>query len=65
MPFFHAEHLFEQKHAVLEPKQHLLEAEKLHTVTINVHFSNQTHTHPTTDMLRKAAFALLFHKKFL
>ncbi len=43
MPFFRADHLFEQKHAVLEPKQALSEAEKLHKTYVRVQFDEQKH----------------------
>ena len=42
MPFFHADHLFKQKHAVLEQKLALLEAEKLHKPHAGVQFLSHT-----------------------
>jgi len=42
MPFFHAEHLFEQKYA-------LLEAEKLHKTHTDVQFLSLTHACQMTD----------------
>ena len=45
MPFFHADHLFEQKHAVLEQKQTLSEAEKLHKTHARVQFERLAHVH--------------------
>ena len=64
MPFFHADHLFEQKHAVLEPKQHLLEAEKLHTVTINVHFQTKLMLIPRPTCCEKLPSRFYFTKNF-
>jgi len=62
MPFFHADHLFEQKHAVLEQKLTLSEAEKLHKTHTHVQFLNHTHAHPMTDRPQNTAFPLLFHE---
>ena len=62
MPFFHADHLFEQKHAVLEQKLTLLEAEKLHKPLTGVQFLSQTHAHPKTVRLQNSVFPLLFHE---
>ena len=45
MPFFRADHLSEQKHAVLEPKQALSEAEKLHKTYTRVQFERLAHVH--------------------
>ena len=60
MPFFHAEPLFEQKHAVLEQKKHLLEAEKLHNTYMTVQFQALAHAHPTGNRQQKLVFPLLF-----
>ena len=62
MPFFHADHLFGQKHAVLELKLTLLEAEKLHKAYTYVQFLNLAHAHPMTDRPNNTAFPLLFHE---
>ena len=62
MPFFHADHLFEQKHAVLEQKLTLSEAEKLHKTHTCVQFFSHAHAHPMTDRRQNAAFPILFHE---
>jgi len=62
MPFFHADHLFGRKHAVLEPKQALSEAEKLHKTHAGVQFLSRTHAHPMTVRRQNTAFPLLFHE---
>ena len=62
MPFFHADHLFEQKHAVLEQKMNLSEAEKLHKAYADVQFLSRTHARPMTDRRQNTAFPILFHE---
>ena len=62
MPFFHADHLFEQKHAVLEQIVTLLEAEKLHKLHTGVQLLSNNHAHPMTGRLQNSAFPLLFHE---
>ena len=51
MTFFRAEHLFEQKHAVLEQKQALLKAKKLHKANTYVQFVCLAHVHLMADKL--------------
>ena len=65
MPFFHADHLFEQKHAVLEQKLTLSEAEKLHKAHTDVQFLSRTHARPMNDRRQNAAFPILFHEFYL
>ena len=62
MPFFHAEPLFEQKHAALEQKLALSEAEKPHKTHTCVQFFSHAHAHPMTDRWQNSAFPILFHE---
>ena len=62
MPFFHADHLFEQKHAVLEQKLALSEAEKLHKTHAGVQFERLAHAHPMSGRLQNTVFPILFHE---
>ena len=62
MPFFHADHLFEQKHAVLEQKLALSGAEKLHKNHTGVQFLSRTHAHPMSGRLQNTVFPILFHE---
>ena len=62
MPFFHADHLFEQKHAVLEQKLALSEAEKLHKTHAGVQFLSHAHAHPMAGRRQNAVFPILFHE---
>ena len=62
MPFFHADHLFEQKHAVLEQKQTLSEAEKLHKTHARVQFERLAHVHLMTGRRQNTVFPILFHE---
>ena len=62
MPFFHADHLFEQKHAVLEQKLALSEAEKLHKTYARVQFERLAHVHLMAGRLQNTVFPILFHE---